>query len=107
MTNFQLLINKSIKNLRIQTGLSQEKFSEKCGISTEGYRNLEHNRYSPQPATIDKICKTFNINPIELLEMGMSCSNKDIKQNIMTKLDGLNNKQLELVSDFITLIKSY
>ena len=43
MTNFQELINKSIKELRKRTGLSQEKFSEKCGLSTDGYRNIEHN----------------------------------------------------------------
>ena len=67
MTTFQGLINKAIKELRLKTELSQERFSEKCGISVDGYRNIEHNRYTPKSSTIDKICEAFNITPIDLI----------------------------------------
>ena len=103
MTNFQELINKSIKELRKRTGLSQEKFSEKCGLSTDGYRNIEHNRYTPKAATIDKICSTSNITPIDLLQYAYPNNSKtDIAEK---RLIGLNDKQLDLVMDFIALVK--
>jgi len=104
MTNFQKLINNSIKTLRSKTGLSQEKFSEKCSISTDSYRNLEHNRYTPKASTIDKICKAFNITIIELLQITNNSS--DLKENIISALDGLTDTQLCLVEDFIKTIRT-
>ena len=107
MTNFQQLINNSIKFLRKQSGLSQEKFSERCGINTEGYRNLEYNRYTPQSTTIDKICSAFNITPIELLRLGLEKSDEALIDTINHKLEGLSDKQLRIISDFISVIKNY
>ncbi|MBR1908298.1 helix-turn-helix transcriptional regulator [bacterium] len=104
MTNFQELINNSIKELRNKTGLSQEKFSEKCGISTDNYRNLEHNRYTPKAKTIDKICSAFNITVVELLQITNNTSSA--KDNVITALGGLTEAQLNLVEDFIKTIRT-
>ena len=103
MTNFQELINKSIKELRERTGLSQEKFSEKCGLSVDGYRNIEHNRYTPKAATIDKICTAFNITPIDLLQYAYN--DNDRTELVTKRLIGLDDKQIDLVMDFIALLK--
>lgn len=105
MTDFQALLNKSIKNLRLSLGISQEKFSEKCGLSTDNYRNLEYNRHSPKSSTIDKICSTFNISPMELLQYGMEqpC---DIEQ-ITNSLGGMSETQLAMIKDFIVLVRNY
>ena len=105
MTNFQALINNSIKNLRLSLGMSQEKFSEKCGLSSDNYRNLEYNRHSPKSSTIDKICATFDITPIELLRYGIQQSN-DIQQ-LMDTLSGMSESQINIVKDFIMLVRKY
>ena len=103
MTDFQALINNAIKELRNKTGLSQEKFSEKCGLSTVGYRNIEYNRYTPKASTINKICKAFNLTPIDLLQMAYKENNRI---DIVTKrLIGLDDRQIDLVMDFIALLK--
>lgn len=105
MTDFQYLINKSIKNLRLSLGLSQEKFSEKCGISSDNYRNLEYNRHTPKASTIDKICHTFNLSPIDLLQYGVEKhKNTD---SILNSINELSEKQIILVNDFIKMIKSH
>ena len=105
MTDFQALINNSIKNLRLSLGMSQEKFSEKCGLSTDNYRNLEYNRHSPKSSTIDKICSTFNLTPIELLSYGTEHPNN--LQQINDALSTLSENQLNIVKEFIQLIRSY
>ena len=105
MTDFQELINKSIKNLRLSLDMTQEKFSEKCGLSTDNYRNLEYNRHAPKSSTIDKICLTFNISPLELLRYGMEQSG-DIEQ-ITDLLRGMPETQLNMVRDFIALVRRY
>jgi len=105
MTKFQSLINKSIKTLRTRSNLSQEKFCSKCNISTDNYRNLEYNKQMPKSSTIDKICSSFNISPIELLKLGIDKADESMVDIILTKLDGLNKRELELISDFISLLK--
>lgn len=105
MTDFQALINKFIKNLRIGLGMSQEKFSEKCGLSTDNYRNLEYNRHSPKSSTIDKICSAFNLTPLELLRYGTKQPSN--AEQIIDSLAGLTNTQLDMVRDFIGLVRNY
>lgn len=105
MTDFQVLINNSIKNLRLTLGMTQEKFSEKCGLSTDNYRNLEYNRHSPKSSTVDKICSTFNLTPLELLRYGVEQPSDG--QEIIDSLTGLTNNQLNMVKDFISLIRNY
>ena len=85
--------------------MTQEKFSEKCGLSTDNYRNLEYNRHAPKSSTIDKICSTFNLTPIELLRYGTEQSN-DVHE-IMDLLNGLSELQLNIIKGFITLIRRY
>ena len=104
MTDFQGLINKAIKELRLKTGLSQEKFSEKCGISVDVYRNIEHNRYTPKSITIDKICEAFNLTPIDLLHYAYKNNNNKAKL-ITERVVGLDNKQIDLILEFISLFK--
>ena len=105
MTDFQCLINKSIKNLRLSLNMSQEKFSELCGLSTDNYRNLEYNRHSPKSSTVDKICSTFNITPIELLRYGTE-QPIDL-DGIKDLLSGMSISQLNIVKDFISLVRKY
>lgn len=85
--------------------MTQEKFSEKCGLSTDNYRNLEYNRHSPKSSTIDKICAAFNLTPLELLRYGSEKSS-DIEQ-ITDSLVGLSDTQIKLIKDFIKLIRNY
>lgn len=105
MTDFQYLINNSIRNLRLTLGMTQEKFSEKCGLSMDNYRNLEYNRHSPRSSTIDKICATFNITPVELLRYQAEHQNN--LEDITDLLIGMSEVQLNMVKDFITLIRKY
>ena len=85
--------------------MTQEKFSEMCGLSTDNYRNLEYNRHAPKSSTIDKICSTFNISPLELLRYGTEQTN-DIEQ-ITDLLREMPEAQLNMVKDFITLVRRY
>ena len=107
MTDFQSLINISIKKLRLETGLSQEKFSEKCDISSDNYRNIENNRHTPKAITINKICDTFNISPIELLSLTLKPISQSKIERVMEQLKELDENQVDLVIGFIKLIKNH
>ncbi len=104
MTNYQKLINGNLKKLRKKLDLTQESFAEKANMSVEGYRNLEKNRYAPNPETIDKICMAFNITPFELL-LPDTNSGSSLLEEIQDKLMLCNNDSLRRISKMIDIIR--
>lgn len=104
MTNFQQLLTLNIKNLRLKLGLTQEKFAEYAGISVEGLRNIEKNRYAPKANTIDNICSAFKITPFELL-LPDAQQDEEIIEEIHNKLKLCDNDKLKRISKIIDLVK--
>lgn len=102
--NYQELITNGIKRLRAKHKLTQEQFAEKINMSVQGYRNIEHNRYLPTAETIDKICVTFEISPIELLLPEAQNELKEIKKIINLKLDNCKLEKLIRISNMIDLM---
>ena len=101
---YQKLINSNIKELRIKHGLTQEEFAEKIGISIQGLSNLERNRYQPTSETIDKICKNFNISPVELL-LTKNKDNENLLKNINSLLNECSIAKLKQIFEIIRIIK--
>jgi len=101
---YQKLINSNIKELRIKHGLTQEEFAEKIGISIQGLSNLERNRYQPTSETIDKICKNFNISPVELL-LTKNKDNENLLKNINSLLNECSVAKLKQIFEIIRIIK--
>lgn len=105
--SYQKLINSNIKELRLTKNMTQEEFAEKIGISIQGLSNIERNRYQPTAETIDKICKEFNLSPIELLTV-----KNDNFDNIVKEISALLlkcpktklSKIYEIVQSIIKLI---
>ena len=100
---YQRLINSNIKALRQKYNLTQEEFSEKIGISLQGLSNIERNKYQPTAETVDKICKAFNITPIELLTTA-SESNENLMIDINSLLTNCTKKQLKQIYDIILIL---
>ncbi|MCD7878849.1 MAG: helix-turn-helix transcriptional regulator [Candidatus Gastranaerophilales bacterium] len=98
--NYQALINKNIKKLRLDNNLTQEEFAEKIGISIQGLSNIERNRYQPSAQTIDLICKKFEILPIQLLVEDKE-ENREIINNISTILSQCSAKRLKKIYEII------
>jgi len=107
MTDFQLLINSALKLLRKKLNLNQDKFSELCNISVDAYRNLERNRNTPRASTINKICDTFNISPIELLSLTLKPISQSKIEEVLKQIKELDENQVDLVIGFIKLIKNH
>lgn len=102
--SYQKIINSGIKRLREQNKLTQEQFAEKIGMSVQGYRNIEHNKYQPTSDTIDKICKVFKVTPIDLLIPEQKSDLKEIRKIINYKLDTCKLEKLLRISSMIDLM---
>lgn len=101
--NYQKLINSNIKELRQKNNLTQEEFAEKVNLSIQGLSNIERNRYQPTAETIDRICKTFNILPAELLMMKEN-THDDLISNIIVLLKQCSPKRLKKIYEIIRIM---
>lgn len=97
---YQKLINSNIKKLRLLNNLTQEEFAEKIGISIQGLSNIERNRYQPNSETIDKICKTFDLTPVELLTI-QNNNNQNLITNITALLSQCSKSKLNKIYDIL------
>lgn len=101
--NYQKLINSNIKELRIKSGLTQEEFAEKIGLSIQELSNLERNRYQPTSETIDKICNQFKISPLELL-LTQNKTNDNLIKNINALLLSCSTQKLNQVFQILRIL---
>lgn len=69
MENYEELIGKNIKEVRLSRGLSQEVLSDMCGFSNTTLSAYENGRKIPSLTTIAKIAKELNVS-IERLYYG-------------------------------------
>ena len=60
-------IGENSKLLRAKEHFSQEELAGEIGISVSHYRDIEHGQGNPTIKTLQKICKTLNTTPLELL----------------------------------------
>ncbi|MDT2705558.1 helix-turn-helix domain-containing protein [Enterococcus dispar] len=60
-------IGDNIRNIRLEQGFSQSKFSEKLGISRTYLSDLENNRKSPSIETVSKIAEKLDVSTLYLL----------------------------------------
>ena len=101
--NYTELISKGIKNVRLSLGLTQERFAEQIDMSVQGYRNIEQGKYLPTAKTIDTICLTFNINPVDLLIPKSSSNVKEMQDIIIAKLKSCDLEKLIKVNKVLDL----
>ena len=102
--DYQKLINSNIKKLRQTHNLTQEEFAEKTGLSLQGLSNIERNRYQPNAKTIDNICKTFKITPVELLMINENNDNEEIIKNITLLLKHCTKTKLKKIYNIISIL---
>ena len=102
---YQELINNGIKRLRVNKHLTQDKFAELTGMSVQGLRNLEQNKYQPTSDTVDNICKIFNITPFDLLLEENSKKENEILNLINKKLKLCSIQELSQINDLIDIIR--
>ena len=59
-------INENIKNFREMRRLTQKRFSEMLNKSRNVISNWERGENSPDPDTIEEICKILNVTPNQI-----------------------------------------
>ena len=54
-------LGQAIKALRAKKGMTQEQLAARCGMSITGGSLIEMGKRTPSTATIEQLCKAFDI----------------------------------------------
>lgn len=64
----QKRVGKRIKEIRVEKKISQQELADFCGIEPSNMSRLEAGRANATLSTLDKICKSLDIEIIELFK---------------------------------------
>lgn len=100
-------MNERIEKIRIQLGLSQDKFGEALGVTRTAVCAWEKGRRGVTEQVIIAICREFNVNRSWLVE-GVGEMFTDFPETILDELAlqfELTEDEKELVLEFCSLPK--
>ncbi|WP_276372969.1 LexA family transcriptional regulator [Chryseolinea sp. H1M3-3] len=100
------IVNKNLKFLRVQQGMTQKQLAEKLGLKQAAIGAYEEERATPPLASLLDIMKIFNVNLDDLVKQDLSrISEKERKSMSSGKrevlaitVDSNNKENVELVS---------
>lgn len=99
--------SERIKLIRQNTGLSQQKFANRLGMSRDVIKNIELNLVEPKEYVIKAICREFKINYLWLIKGEgdqYTLTPEDIFEEIRKEFD-LSDKDIELLRLYCELTK--
>jgi len=100
------IVNKNLKFLRVQQGLTQKQLAEKLGLKQAAIGAYEEERATPPLSSLLDLMKIFNVNLDDLVKFDLSkVSEKDRKgissgrrEVLAITVDSNNKENVELVS---------
>ncbi|MBP3924250.1 helix-turn-helix transcriptional regulator [bacterium] len=96
MTNIKKLLGAKISQIRKEKGISQMKFAEILGISTNALSLIETGNGFLTAETLEKVLENLNVEPDELFSFGGTKSNEELHQNILKNLEIIKTDRTKL-----------
>ncbi len=100
--NTKILLGKRIKEIRKLNHLTQEKLAEMVDLETTSLSGIESGRHYPSLPTIEKIAKNLNVEIAELFNFNHLQTTDELKDDILNKIDKLDDEKLKFIYEFIT-----
>ena len=94
------LLGKRIKEIRKQSGITQEKLAELIDIETTSLSGIESGRHFPSLPTIEKIANNLNVELKTLFDFNHLQSTENMKSVIVNNIDKLDNEKVAFIYKF-------
>lgn len=91
-----VLLGKRIREIRVKRGLSQEKLSELCGISSRHISEMERGESNPSYQVLEQVTDALGIRVQELLDKGHQDSPAQLREKLGVMIAALDDEHLRL-----------
>ncbi len=100
-------IGKKIQKYRIKNGLTQNTLAEMIGSDQKYISRIEYGYHNLGLNTIVAIAKALNVSVDCLVADYNDGTDENNLHMILNEIRGMNEKQLAMLRDHITIIKKY
>lgn len=101
------LFGKKLKQLRVESGLTQEKLAELLDLETGTVCMIELGRRGTSFENLEKIIDVFNISYIELFDFEEIEAKNNTVKSITKELNELDDKELRFILKYIKDFKKF
>ncbi len=101
------LFGKKLKQLRVESGLTQEKLAELLDLETGTVCMIELGRRGTSFDNLEKIIDVFNISYIELFDFEEIEAKNNTVKSITKELNELDDKELRFILKYIKDFKKF
>lgn len=101
MVNIKVLFGRKIKECRKKKGLTQAQLAEFVNVDDKHISCIESGKNFPSPDLIERLATALNIEPKDLFEFYYLQDTTDLKADIISMLDNLNQNELSLAHKYI------
>lgn len=106
MDNTKRLLGKRIKELRKESGFTQEKLAELIGLETTSLSGIESGRHFPSLPTVEKIAKKLNVELKTLFDFNHLITVDEMKENIINNINRLSDDKVTFIYRFFDGFKN-
>lgn len=91
---------RHVRSLRRARGLTQEELAERCGLSPDTIRRLEHGSFSPSLDTLRKLCAGLDMLLSTLFE-GYELGKRSAVRDLLDAIERLAPKVRQALTSFV------
>ncbi len=101
MGNIKELFGRKIKEYRKRKGFTQAKLAELAGVDDKHISCIESGKNFPSADLLERLAKSLNVEPKDFFEFYHLQNPKDLKTDILSMLDELDETELSLAHKYI------
>lgn len=105
MNSVKILLGRKIRQLRKENDWTQEYLSEKLGINSQSLLRIENGKTFPTVQNLEKIAEIFGIGIDDLFNNKSLSDIKDLKSEILSTIETLNEDKIRVLYNFLYAIK--
>jgi len=97
MSSARILFGRKVKEIRKNSGLTQDIFSEMIDIEPSSLSNIENGKSFPSMNTVLKIMEKFNVKPQDFFDTDYLDDNEKLEEKIYALAKQLSRKNKQIV----------
>ena len=95
-------VGSAIADARAAKGLTQQKLADRIKVSSQSVSEWERGRSAPGLGPLRRLCEALDVSPHVLLVMPPSCSDRDLLESIIARMNAANS---EVLPSLLTLLR--
>ncbi len=101
MSNLKVLFGRKLKEYRKRNGYTQAKLAEMAGVDDKHISCIESGKNFPSADLIERLANSLNIEPKDFFEFYYLQDKTEIKKDIVSMLEKLDENELSLAHKYI------